>query len=206
MGNGSSAQKTKFEKELSIIHETLTSRKDSIPKSICNEIVECVYGKDPSRKMSIKISQAHFKGMHLSKDKGIKEIVVYGYNKPPDLIEAAKVQQNYAINLDKLSVDWDNDSYLCQHDSNQIYDGCTLFVRKGIYIKTLTGKTIICTQLEWDQTIKTQICTKIQDEIGVSPDEQRLIFAGRQLDINRTLRESNLEYECTLHLILRLKK
>lgn len=72
-----------------------------------------------------------------------------------------------------------------------------------LYVKTLTGKTITINVSGLHTIEETKHL--IMEADGISPDQQRLVFAGKQLDNGRTISDYNIQKEGTIHMVLRLR-
>ena len=113
--------------------------------------------------------------------------------------------QNSCLSSDILKFLLNDDNTLADYYNNNksILTLKLDIVKKIIFVKTLTGKTITI-NCYLSNTIE-EIKEKIEQIEGIPPDQQRLLFAGKQLEDDKILFDYNSNYEFTIHSVLRLR-
>lgn len=70
-------------------------------------------------------------------------------------------------------------------------------------MKTFAGKTLTV-EVEPDESIES-LKNKLQSKEGIPPNQQRILFGGKQLDSQKSISDYDIENESTMHLVLRLR-
>ena len=158
--------------------------------------------------------------MHNNKNKNINlSIVIDDKIEKISINELDTVEHLYNLLCEKINKNKDNLSWVLGYEYEYLTNKNSLIIKYNFskicntlnyiispfyfFVKTMNGMTIyvICHNYKTVDYAKSLI----QKQLGFAPDEQRLIFEGKQLEGNRTLSDYNIKPGSTLHLAIRLR-
>lgn len=172
--------------EYTLVNEDLF--KNNLELKINKESKDSIYIKYPNSKIKIIKTDFCNTGYEL-----IKQINPYNFDKLN--LKHGLLYKNKYISLSDLLVSFE----IKNGDIIELIDRKTF----PIHIKTLTGKTVDINVAPFDNI--EYIKSLYQDQEGVPPDQQRLIYNGVMLKDNKTIFDYKIEKESTLHLVLKLR-
>ena len=72
-----------------------------------------------------------------------------------------------------------------------------------VFVKTFAGKTLTV-EVEPDESVES-LKNKLQSKEGIPPNQQRILFGGKQLDSKKSISDYGIEDESTMNMVLRLR-
>jgi len=206
-----SGEKRKREEEVESVAALLKTESDKLPEDALAMIREIVANRRVPDEMCTGCSRPIFAGAKFMPTHK------WGYERPfcrACIMYCKCCQENYVESLEYRHEDCREHcaDTQCDHSESEDDDNEVEIVKPAekiirtvggypIFVKTLTGKTITL-RIEGSDLVE-DVKGQIEAKEGICPDNQHLIYAGKKLEDGRTVEQSNIQNESTLHLVLR---